>query len=61
MRICLMRTVRASDFFLSSLWPVEAPFSLCLVAAKVLRKGMAARGFTAKRIEESGKIKKSRS
>jgi hypothetical protein len=35
-KIILMRTVKASDFFLSSLWPVLAPFSLFLVAVSVL-------------------------
>lgn len=35
-KICRIRTVRASDFFFSSLWPVLAPLSLVLVAAKVL-------------------------
>jgi len=37
LRICLMRTVSASDFFLSSLCPVLAPLSLFLVDASVLQ------------------------
>lgn len=56
MRICLMRTVRASDFFLSSLWPVEAPFSLFLVAANVLQREGSTRD-QAPRPADSGKIR----